>query len=54
MVYVAPSDSRFNAVDETNIFNVEVTNMCIANKLVFMIGDFNARTCNKADFVDAE
>ena len=28
--------------------------MCIANKFVFLMGDFNARTCNKDDFVDAE
>ena len=28
--------------------------MCIANKLVFLVGDFNARTCNKVDFVDAD
>ena len=28
--------------------------MCIANKFVFLMGDFNARTCNKADFVDAD
>ena len=54
VVYVPPSDSRFNTVDETNIFNVEVTNMCIANKFVFLMGDFNARTCSKADFVDAD
>ena len=38
---------------QTHIFNVEV-NMCIANKFVFLMGDFNARTCNKDDFVDAD
>ena len=28
--------------------------MCIANKFVFLMGDFNARSCNKADFMDAD
>ena len=28
--------------------------MCIANKFAFLMGDFNARPCNKADFVDAD
>ena len=54
VVYVPPSDSRFNTIDETNIFNVEVANMCIDNKYVFLMGDFNARVCNKDDFVDAD
>ena len=54
VVYVPPSDSRFNTIDETNIFNVEVANMCINNKFVFLMGDFNARVCNKDDFVDAD
>ena len=44
MVYVPSSDSRFNTIDETNIFNVEVANMCIDNEFVFLMGDFNART----------
>ena len=29
VVYVPSSDSRFNTCDETNIFNIEVANMCI-------------------------
>ena len=28
--------------------------MCIDNKFVFLMGDFNARRCNKDDFVDAD
>lgn len=28
--------------------------MCIANKFVFLMNDFNARTCNKTVFVDAD
>ena len=54
VVYVPPSDSRFNTTDETNIFNVETANMCIDNKFVCFIGDFNAMTCNKDDFVGAD
>ena len=46
--------SRFNTIDETNIFNVEVANMCIDNKFVFLMGDFNARVCTKDDLVDAD
>ena len=29
VVYVPPSDSRLNIIDETEICNVEVANMCI-------------------------
>ena len=36
VVYVPPSDSRFNTIDVTNIFNGEVANMCIDNKFVFL------------------
>ena len=28
--------------------------MCIDNKFVFLMGDFNARVCNKDDFLDAD
>ena len=51
--YVPWSDSMFNTIDETNIFNVEVANMCIDNKFAFLMDDFNARTFNKDGFVDA-
>ena len=54
VVYVPSSDSRFNTCDETNIFNIEVANMCIENEFVFLMGDFNAMTCNKGDFIDAD
>ena len=53
MVDVPPNDPSFNIIVETNIFNVEVTNTCIANKFVFLMGDFNARTCNNG-YVDAD
>ena len=28
--------------------------MCVANMYEFLMGDFNARTCNQDDVVDAE
>ncbi|MCG8113215.1 MAG: reverse transcriptase domain-containing protein [Candidatus Thiodiazotropha taylori] len=54
VVYIPPNDSRFNTADEINLLNVEITTMCVANKYVLLMGDFNARTCNKADFVDTD
>ena len=54
VVYVPPSDSRFNTIDEADIFNVEVANRCIDNKFVFLMSDFNAKTFNKDGFVDAD
>ena len=41
-------------LDGINIFNIEITYVCIANKFVFLMGDFNTRTCSKADFVVAD
>ena len=53
-VYVPPHDSRFNTADEMSLFEVEITNMAIAHKYVLLMGDFNARTHNKPDFIDAD
>ena len=53
-VYVPPSESRFNTADEMSLFDAEITSMCIAHKYVSLIGDFNARTHNKIDFMDAD
>ena len=47
-------DSRFNNPDETELFEVEITNMCILYKHVFLMGDFNARTQTKQEFIDAD
>ena len=35
-------------------FNVEITNMCVSNKFVFLMGDFNVRIHNKQDFMDED
>ncbi|MCU7800877.1 MAG: reverse transcriptase family protein [gamma proteobacterium symbiont of Lucinoma myriamae] len=53
-VYVPPSVSRFNNPDEIAMFEVEISRMCICHKYVHLMGDFNARTYNKTDFVDAD
>ena len=54
VVYLPPSDSRFNNPNEIELFEVETTNMCILYKNVFLIGDFNARTPTKQEFIDAD
>ena len=53
-VYLPPSDSRFNTPDELENFEIEITNMCVSQKYVIMMGDFNSRTGNKQDFLDAD
>ena len=54
VVYIPPTDSRFNNSDELDLFEVEITSMCISHRNVFLMGDFNARTQNKEDFIDAD
>ena len=54
VVYVPPHDSRFHTTDEISLFDVEITTMCINHKYVVLNGDFNARTFNKPDFIDAD
>ena len=51
-IYVTPSESRFNTQDELDIFEVEICNTCILYKYVCLLGDFNARTHNKDDFLN--
>ena len=53
-VYLPPSDSRFNTPDELENFEIEITNMCVSQKYVILMGDFNSRTGNKQDFLDAD
>ena len=53
-VYLPPSDSRFNTQDELDLFEVEISNMSILHKYVFLTGDFNARTQTLDDFMDAD
>ena len=45
-VYLPPSDSRFNTPDELENFEIEITNMCVSQKYVILMGDFNSRTGN--------
>ena len=54
VIYVPPSESRFNNQDELDIFVVEICNTCILYKYVCLLGDFNARTHNKDDFLDVD
>ena len=53
-IYISPNDSRFYNSNEIEQFNVEVTNMCVSNKYVLLMGDFNARIHNKQDFLDED
>lgn len=54
VVYLPPADSRFNTQDELDLFEVEITNMCILYKYVILTGDFNARTQTQDDFLDVD
>ena len=53
-IYIPPADSRFYNPDEIEQFNVEITTMCVSNKYVLLMGDFNARTHNKQDYMDED
>ena len=53
-VYTPPSDSRFNMQDEMDMFEVEISSMCISHKYVLLLGDFNARIQTKEDFLDVD
>ena len=53
-VYLPPSDSRFNTQYKLDLFEVEISNMSILHKYVFLTGDFNARTQTFDDFMDAD
>ena len=53
-VYVPPSDSRFNTAEELSVFDVEISNMCIAHKYVHLIGDFNARVADQTGITNVD
>ena len=53
-VYTPPSDSRFNTQDEMDMFEVEISSMCISHKYVLLLGDFNPRIQTKEDFLDVD
>ena len=54
VVYIPPSDSRFNKTDETDFFEINIINACIHYKYVYVMGDFNSRTHTSPDFIDAQ
>lgn len=49
-----PADSRFRTNDELEQFELEITDMCISHKYVYLLGDFNARTGLNDDFLSAD
>ena len=53
-IYIPPRDSRFYTNDEIDLFNAEVSEMCISHNYVLLMGDFNARTYDKFDFIEAD
>lgn len=42
VVYVSPSESRFNTAVEIALFAAEIACMCIDHKYLVLMGDFNA------------
>ena len=53
-VYIPPGDSRFNTAEELSVFDVEISNMCIAHKYVHLIGDFNARVADQTGITNVD
>ena len=53
-VNVPTSESRFNTQVEIDLFGVEISRMSVLQKYVFLIGNFNARTQTKEEFLDAD
>ena len=54
VVYIPPYDSRFYTKDEMDLFQAEVSSMCISHEYVSLMGDFDSRLCNNPDFIDAD
>ena len=54
VVYVPPSESRFRNTGEFKKFEIEILDMSMSYKYVYLLGDFNARTGCKDDFVTAD
>ncbi|MES9882143.1 MAG: reverse transcriptase family protein [Sedimenticola sp.] len=50
LIYQPPESSRFYNADEAELFDVEITSMCIKHKYVYLLGDINARVSNFEDF----
>ena len=54
IVYLPPTDSRFNNPEELDLFEIEITSMSISHKYIFLLGDFNARTQSEKEFLDGD
>ena len=54
IVYLPPTDSRFNNPDELELFEIEITTMSVLHKYMFLLGDFNARSSSEQEFIDAD
>ena len=54
VTYMPPADSRFRTNDELDQFELEITDMCITHKYVYLLGDFNARSGLNDDFLPAD
>ena len=54
VVYLPPTDSRFNNPDELELFEIEITTMSVLHKYMFLLGDFNARSSSEPEFIDAD
>ena len=50
IVYLPPTDSRFNNPDELELFETEITSMSILHKYMYLLGE----TKSEQEFVDAD
>ena len=53
VVYQPPESSKYLTDDEMQLLEVEILSMCIKNKFVYIVGDFNEWTAERDDFVEA-
>ena len=53
-IYVPPENSRFFNIDEFDIFENSIIEMCHKHKYVMLAGDFNSRTGHLSDFVGSD
>ena len=54
LVSLPSSDSRFKSVDELDIFEVEISDMCTESMYVYLIVDFYARTKIQEELIDVD
>lgn len=53
-IYLPPESSRFYNVDEMNLLQQEIANMCAINTCTWLCGDINARIANLPDFLPSD